>query len=175
MSLKSFFHAIGEFISNIFKKAEPVAKKAVAFAVDLTNKVKDFDDKNPGTVDLLTQIIPGSADDKVKTAIREKLPQIMTELKLVDSTLNLTDPNEIVASAIATLKTLSGDYKAAFLSSLANIVAVVAADGKLDMNDAILLVKWYYDHQNNDAVDTTVEPTPTVEVTEPTTEPAKEA
>ena len=157
MSLKRFLNKIGQFFSKLFKGLLPELKKAIHAGVTITDAIKNYDDTHPGFVDLITKIIPGEWDDKVKDLVREKLPSVMIELKLVDATLGLTDPDEIVAAAIKTIKQLSGDYRSAFLNSLSIIIAQVAADGKLDWNDAAYLLKWYYDHKDVPEVDTTVE------------------
>ncbi len=157
MSLKSILRDIGQWISNIFKKFDPVAKKAVSIAVDIVDAIKNFDTATPFVGNLIAQLIPGDADDKIIAAIRAKLPQIVIELKLVDETLGLTDPEEIVLAAIKVIKQLDGDYKSSFLHSLAVILTQVAADGKIDWSDAIYVVQWFYDHKDDDEVDTTVD------------------
>jgi len=156
MSLKKFFRKIGQFFEKLFKGLLPELKKAVHVGVTITNAIKEFDLANGGTVDIITKLIPGEWDDKLKEKVRDELPMIMVQLQLVDNTMTLTNKDEIVASAVKTLQQLSGDYRSAFLNSLAIIVAQVAADGKLDWNDAAYILKWYYDNQNVDAIDTNV-------------------
>ena len=156
MSLKKFFRKIGLFFEKLFKGLLPDLKKAVHIGVIVTNAIKDFDLKNAGTVDIITKLIPGEIDDKIKDKIREELPMIVTQLQLVDNTMMLTNKDEIVASAVKTLQQLSGDYRSSFLNSLSIIIAQVAADGKLDWNDAKYILAWYYDNQKIDAIDTTV-------------------
>jgi hypothetical protein len=112
--------------------------------VTVTEAIKNFDTKNPIAADILTSIIPGELDDTIKNKIRAELPKIVTELKLVDATLSLKDPNEIMLAAVKVIQQLDGDYSNAFLHNLSILVAQVAADGKLSWGDAILLVEWYY-------------------------------
>ncbi len=157
MSLKSILNAIGNFFANLFKDLAPIAKKAVAIGVQVTDAIKKFDTEHPDVTDIITKLIPGDADDRAAALIREKLPSVMIELRLVDATLGLTDPNEIVAAGTKVIQQLAGDYKSSFLNSLSIILSQVAADGKLDWDDAVYLGKWYYDHKNVDEVDTTVE------------------
>lgn len=147
MSLKKFFQKIGAFFQRLFEGLLPELKKAVHVGVTITDAIKNFDLTHPGAADILTAIIPGEWDDNLKNKIRENLPKIMTELRLVDTTLNLTDPNEIMAAAIKVLQQLSGDYRSAFLNSASIVIAQVAADGKFDWNDVVYLEKWYYDHR----------------------------
>lgn len=147
MSLKSIIHSIGGFFAHLFSGLLPELKSAIHIGVTVVDAIKTFDTASPEVADILTAIIPGTFDDKIKNLLREKLPSILIELRLVDATLGLTDPNEITAAAVKTLQQLSGDYHSAFLNSLSIIVAQVAADGKLDWNDAAYLLKWYYDHK----------------------------
>jgi len=156
MSLKKFFRKIGQFFEKLFKGLLPDLKKAIHIGVIVTNAIKEFDLANAGTVDIITKLIPGELDDKIKDKIREELPMIMTQLQLVDNTMMLTNKDEIVASAVKTLQQLSGDYRSAFLNSLSIIVAQVASDGKLDWNDAKYLLSWYYDNQKVDEIDTAI-------------------
>lgn len=164
MSLKSIFHDIGQWVANMFKHIEPVAKKAVAIGVQVTSAIKDFETTNPEVVDTITKLIPGTADDKAVSAIRETLPKAMIELKLVDATLGLTDPDAIVKKGIEVIQQMSGDFKSATLNSLSIILTRVAADGKLGWDDAVYLGKWFYDHEHNPEVDTTVEDAPIANV-----------
>ena len=154
--MKKFFAMIGHFFSNLFKGLAPELKKAVSIGVAITDAIKNFDLAHPEVADIITKLIPGDIDDKIAAAIRAKLPELVTELKLVDATLNLTNPNEIVAAAVKVLQQMSGDYKSATLNSLSIIISRIAADGKLDWNDAVYLGKWLYDHKDNAEVDTTL-------------------
>lgn len=147
MFLSKLLKSIGEFFSRLWHGLLPELKAAIHVGVVITNAVKEFDLNNPAIVDIITSLIPGNLDNKIVAKIREALPKICIELKLVDATLGLTDPQEIVKAAIKTMQQLSGDYKSAFLNSFSIIVAQVAADGKLDWNDAAYLLKWYYDNQ----------------------------
>lgn len=151
MSLKSFLHDIGQFFGRLFKHLPEDLKKAVAIGVEITNKIKEFDTSHPGLVDIITQIIPSHWDDDLKNKFREYLPKVLTELKLVDASLGLTDPNEIVAAAIKALQAIDSDFaiKSATLNSLSIIAAQIASDNKLDWDDAVYLLKWYYDHKKD--------------------------
>lgn len=151
MSLKSFIKGIRNFFRKLFSKLPNELKKAVEFGVEITNKIKEFDANNPGLVDVLTAIIPGHWDDDLKMKFRVYLPKLLTELKLVDAALDLTDPNEIVAEAIRILKTMDSEFdiRSATLNSISILAAQLASDNKLDWNDAVYLLKWYYDHKQN--------------------------
>ncbi|MBC7509677.1 MAG: hypothetical protein H7320_13155 [Ferruginibacter sp.] len=147
MSLKSFLNKIANFFANIFNKLLPELQNAVHIGVTITEAIKTFDTKNGVIVDILTAIIPGDVDDLIKTKLREALPKIVVELKLVDATLGLTDPAEIMAAAVKVIQGLDGNTNSAFLHSFSVLAAQVAADGKLDFGDGVYLLQWYYDHK----------------------------
>ena len=97
--------------------------------------------------DVLTAIIPGDIDDKIKEVLRAKLPVILTELKLADTCAGLTNPADITSCAIKVLQGIEGDTQSAFLHNLSILVAGVAADGKLSWSDGVYLLQWYYEHE----------------------------
>lgn len=154
MSLASILRDIGNWISKKWKSLTPIAKKAIGIAVDVTTAIKLFDTASPQIADIITRLIPGDKDDKAVALIRAKLPLVMLELKLVDETLGLTDPEEIVLAGIKVIQQMQGDYKWGTLNNLSIILARIAADGKLDWNDAVYLAKYFYDNDPNPDNDT---------------------
>lgn len=147
MSLQTFLVKIWLSIENFFSGIMPELKTAVHVGVQVTEAIKTFDTNNPEAADILTALIPGSLDDTIKAKIREELPKVVVELKLVDATLGLTDPNAIMLAAVRFIQQLDGDYSNAFLHDISIIVSKVAADGKLTWSDAVYLLQWYYDHK----------------------------
>ena len=144
MSLKSFLAKIWSTIKSLFDGMESELKTAIHISVLVVENIKKFID-SPGA-DIFTMLIPGDVDDKIKDLLRNKLPVILTELKLADSCLQLTDQNEITACAIKTLQGLGDNVKSAFLHSLSVLIAEVIADGKLTWSDGVYLSEWYYQH-----------------------------
>lgn len=147
MSLRSFFNNLFQQIAKFFKGLLPELKQAVHKGVQIVEAIKDFDTTNPEVADILTAIIPGTWDDALKDKLRAALPKIVVELRLVDAAAGLTDPQEIMAAAVAFIQQLDGDYQSAALHDLSIITAQVAADGKLDWHDAVYLLQWYYEHK----------------------------
>jgi len=145
--MKKLLQKIAEWIKKLFGNLLPELQKAISVGVTITEAIKNFDTANPIVADILTTIIPGDLDDNIKAKIREELPKIVVELKLVDATLGLKDPNDIMLAAVKVIQQLDGDYSSAFLHSLSILIAQVAADGKLTWQDAIYLAEWFYDNQ----------------------------
>ena len=136
---------IWERVRAFFSRIAPDMKKALHIGVVITDRLNHFV-QSPGA-DILTELIKGDWDDKIKEALRVELPKIVVELKLAEKCSTLTDPNEIVACAIEELKQISGDYKSAFLHDLSILIAQIAADGKLSWSDGVYLLQWYYEHR----------------------------
>lgn len=149
MSLKSFLHNIWAMISQIFTSLKTEAQQAVHIGAQITDAIKTFDTAHPAALDILTALIPGTLDDTIVAKLRAELPKIVVELRLIDATKGLTDPNEIMLAATKVIQQLSGDYRSTFLNSLSILITKVASDGKLDWNDAAYVMKWFYDHEYN--------------------------
>jgi hypothetical protein len=146
----NFFKKLWTGIKKVFDKFAPDVKNAIHIGVTIVDNMKVFVDSP--VADVLTAIIPGDVDDKIKELLIKYLPKIVIEMKLAEQCTELTDPNEIVACAIKTLQQIGGDWisddaKKNFYDSLAVLIAQVAADGKLSFDDAKAVIKWYYDHQ----------------------------
>lgn len=142
MSLSKFLKKIWQGIKKLFDGLTPKLKDAIHIAVTIVEKIKNFV-AGPGA-DVLTAIIPGELDDAIKDKLREWLPKIFIELKLVEECAGETDPNKIVECGIRTLQKISGDFQSAFLHDLSILIAQVAADGKLTWSDAVFILEWYY-------------------------------
>lgn len=149
MSLLSFLKKIWAAIKSLFDGLPTEFKSAIHIGVIVVEQIKTVIDSP--VADVLTAIIPGDADDKIKALLREKLPVLLAELKLADQCGELTDPAEIVDCAIKTLQQLSGDIKSAFLHNIAILAAQVAADGQLTWSDGVYLLEWYYKNKYNPA------------------------
>lgn len=145
MSLKSFLSKIWLAITGLFDGMDPELKIAIHIGVLIVENIKHVVDSPEA--DIAAAIIPGDIDDQIKTLLRNKLPIILTELKLADNCAELTNPDDIIACAVKTLQGLYGDIKSAFLHELSILLAQIAADGKLTWSDGVYLLEWYYQHQ----------------------------
>jgi hypothetical protein len=145
MSLKSFLSKIWNEIKALFDGIPAELKTAIHIGVEVAENVKTFVDSP--AADILTAIIPGDIDDKVKSWLRAKLPPILTELKLADSCGQLTDPGDITKCAVRVLQGLDKNIQNAFLHNLSILIAQVAADGQLSWSDGVYILQWYYEHE----------------------------
>ncbi len=145
MSLKSFLNSIGHFFEKIFKGLKKPAKLAIHWGVLITENIKNFVDSE--AADVLTSIIPGTLDDKIKEKLRTAIPEILVKLKLADECADETDPQKLTACAIKVLQAIEKPFRNDFLDALAVQIGIVAADGKLTWDEAKSVLKWYYDHK----------------------------
>ncbi len=145
MSLNTFLKKIWNQIEVLFGGLPSEIKAALQIGITITENIKNFVDSP--IVDILTSIIPGNIDDVIKDKLRASLPVLLTELKLVESSLSLTQPDLIVKAAIAVIQTMDKNIKPGILHQLSILMAQVAADGKLSWSDGVLLSQWYYEHK----------------------------
>jgi len=145
MSLKSFLAKIFYSIKTFWTGLEPELKVAVGIGVLVTQNLKNFV-FSPG-MDVLAAIIPNGIGAEIETILRSSLPGLLIHLQLVDATLGLTDPNEIMAAAIKTLQSLNVDVKNPFFHNISILVAQLAADGKLTWSDGVYLLEYYYQNE----------------------------
>lgn len=174
MSLRSFFNGIFAAIASLFHGLVPELKKAIDIAYQVTNSIKSFDSSMPLVGDLLSHLLPSHLGEEVINILRLKLPEIVVKLRLVDVTLGLIDPNEIMQVAIKAISAMDGQTKNVFLNSLSIMIAQEAADGHLAWDVAAYTGKWYFDHNGSLADVTPTEPiaAPVAEVSTPVEETA---
>lgn len=140
----SFLTKLWQSVKHLLGSLEPLAKEGIHIGVTVTDAIKTFDTANPIAADILTALIPGTLDDTIKVKLREMLPKIVVGLRLVDDSLRLTDPNEIMLAATKVIQNLDGNFKNAALHSLSLLITEAAADGHLTWSDAVLVVESYY-------------------------------
>ena len=145
MSLKSFITRIWNTVRSLFNSFPLSLKTAVHIGVAVTENIKHFVDSP--LEDVLTAIIPGEVDNKIREVLKNGIPIILTNLKLADECGLTKDPQEITKCAIKLLQNLEGEIKSAFLHNLSVLISQLAADGKLSWSDGVYIVEWYYQHQ----------------------------
>jgi hypothetical protein len=145
MNIKSFLNKLLNSFKKLFNKFPAQLKTAVNIGITVTENIKKFTD-SPVT-DVLTVIIPGNIDDRIKQILRVGLPVLLAELKLADSCLNKEDPQQVTTCAISFLNSLDKHIKDAFLHNLSVLVAQLTADGKLSWSDGVCIVEWYYQNK----------------------------
>jgi hypothetical protein len=145
MSIKSFLNKLWQSIRSLFNSFPAELKEAVSIGIIVTQNIKTIIDSP--VADILTTIIPGDIDDKIKQILRAAIPVILTDLRLASNCGTPTNPQEITKCAVETLQKLDGDIKSAFLHNLSVMIAQAAADGQLSWSDGVCILEWYYQHK----------------------------
>jgi hypothetical protein len=145
IQVPTWLKKIWKAIQTIFNRIPAELKTAIHTGVVVTENIKTFVESP--AADILTVIIPGETDDRIKAVLRAALPQILVQLKLADDCAGVTSPAELTICAIKTLQSLTGDLKSAFLHNLSVLIAQVAADGKLTWQDGASIMEWYYQNR----------------------------
>lgn len=145
MKIPTWLQKIWRSIQNLFNHIPAELKTALHTGVVVTENIKTFVDSP--AADILTTLIPGDTDDRIKATLRTALPGILIQLKLADSCSSASTPEQITSCAIKTLQSLTGDLKSAFLHNLSVIISTVASDGKLSWKDAASIMEWYYQNK----------------------------
>lgn len=150
MSLGSFLAKIWDHLKQLFGALPKELKNAIHIGVTVVEAIKAVIESP--VADVLTAIIPGDIDDRIKDWLRAQIPGILVEMQLTADCSGLTDPNEITACGLKVLSGLGVDVKSAFYHNLSILIAQVAADGKLTWSDGVYLLQWYYEHKDEKEV-----------------------
>jgi hypothetical protein len=143
MSLKDFFHHIGDFFARIPHEV----REAVSNSLAVTTAIKKFMD---GPVpDILTAIIPGDWDDELKKLIREKLSQVMPYLIIVDNCKQYEDLEALMLCWIDQVKKQPKEVQDALMHKLAALLTAYQ-HGKAEKQSFYdFAVQLQYTHNRN--------------------------
>lgn len=133
-----FLKKLWESIKALYLKLKPETKRAIVIAIEVTSRLNNF--VQSGTADIITALIPGISDDRIKDRLRIILPEVLKSLKLAENALD--DPEEIVKEAIEKLRSLEGDAKSGFLHIIAAMIARKLAN--IEWSDTVAVVEYKY-------------------------------
>lgn len=145
MSIITFIAGLWAAISKLWKKLPAELKAAVHVGISLVENIKAFIDSP--VADILTAIIPGDLDDQLKIKLRRLLPIWLQAMRLADATLDVTDPQAIMQTALQSIRELDPLMTAGVYHQLSILIAQVAADGKLNWSDGVVVLEWVYNNQ----------------------------
>ena len=145
IKIPTWLKKIWSTIQKLFNRIPEDLKVAIHTGVLITENIKTFVDSP--VADIITLLIPGETDDRIKAMLRKAIPQILVQLKLADSCTEIENPIELTTCAVKTLQSLTGDLKSVFLHNLSVLIAQVAADGKLTWQDGASIMEWYYQNR----------------------------
>jgi hypothetical protein len=144
-------------LSNIWKSVKRKydsiryrTKKLVPIAINVVQGLKQVME-NPVTdpiLEIIKRAIPGQADDllisKITKVVREQLPKVLLDLKMIESVANIQDQNEQLKAVIAQLKLSSDQTKLIIYHGIASLILECLSDGELSWSDAIAISEYYY-------------------------------
>lgn len=142
MSLKKFIQHVWAEIAKLWHKLDNEAKVLVPVVIKLVDNIRKFVDSP--VADVLTVVIPGDIDDKLKAELRVIIPKVLLELNMVDAIANITDPNEQLKAIIARLKLSGVHAQDIFWHGLASKFLELSSDGKFSWNDSIALADYFF-------------------------------
>lgn len=137
------------WITRLWKSIKPDAEKALIIGMKITDAIKDA--VNNPAADILTAVIPGDLDDKIKEKLRIAAPKVVITLGLVNECKDEKDEAEILRCASRTLQNIKESYMGDqaygnLCDSLAVMMAQVAADDKISWDDLKYVSKWFFDN-----------------------------
>jgi len=140
------FRRLWNWLKSTLSKLESLKDKYLPVAVNVVQAVKKAIES--GTFDVVAGVIktliPGTIDDDVIDSIvkytKERIPFLCVELQI----LKATNGNDI-DKALAALKLTYGDKWEQFTSGLAGELLTFLADDKIDVAEAKILAKKFYD------------------------------
>ena len=148
--MKQLLKRIWNAVKNVYAKIVDETRQMVPVAINVIEAVKEVMDTPVDDIlaFVIKKSIPGTADDvlidKISSVIKEWLPKILIELKVVQSIANIDDPNKQLQAIFDELKLSSDETKAIIYHGLATLILEKLSDGKLSWSDAGAIAEYYY-------------------------------
>lgn len=136
--LHRLWQAIDKVFKNASKEIREIALPVAVKAVDTLKALIDLDQAN------LIGKIAGSKGVVFEEKVRDLLPKILLELKLVEKCASKETTEEIIACAVTELRLSSDRAKDAFFHSISAMLLKDLSDGKLSWSECVELVEFYY-------------------------------
>lgn len=148
--MKKLLEKIWSTIKLVFNKAGEETRKLVPVAINVVQGLKSVMDSPVDDVilSIVKAAIPGDADDilidKITSVVKEYLPKVLLDLKIVDAIANIEDQNEQLKAILAQFKLSSDETKNIVFHGLSCLILEKLADGKLSWSDSIAISEYYY-------------------------------
>lgn len=139
MNIKKIINSIWASIKNMYLALRGEVKQTLPIIVQTIENIKTYQDD--GSIDAMTAIIPGEADNWLAAQLRTVLPKLLKSLHLC---AQLDDPNEELKCAIKNLQLSSDDAKDILLHGLASKLMELTSNGKLQWKNVIGLAEFIF-------------------------------
>lgn len=119
--MKKFFSKIVSFLQTLFTNLDAWIHEHVQPSIELVQRFKEFIDSP--AVDILTALIPGTADDKAAAWIRANLPKAINTLSITDAINKEKSFEKKLLLLAEYLKTLSPEMRNGVYLRLSSLIA----------------------------------------------------
>lgn len=143
MSLKHLLNTVLEEMSDFIQHILPSTKHLLDAAIHIVNVLNKIVVSEAS--ELLTMIIPGDLDNKIRAKLIDRLPQILVGLKLAKDELDKS-PDEIILEGIKTIQSMEPDIKAVTLQSIFQLVGNTITDDSVKLSDLQKIGQSFYEH-----------------------------
>lgn len=150
--LKKAWKAIKSLFVNVYEKADEITKKLAPIAVYVVETAKRINESTTGDIIeyFVTSVIPGKTDDivikKARQTLRKVLPIILTQLQIVDTIAEISDPNEKFKAIIEAINLSPDSVKDEKYKELAGRILEALRDGNVTLSEAKDIAEYYYDN-----------------------------
>jgi hypothetical protein len=144
IKLRKWLQGIWIGISKMFHKLEKETKELLPAVVKVVNEIKKVID---GPIaDVITAIIPGELDDKLKDKLRAILPGVILKLNIIAAVNDLQDENEKLQAILAAINLSADETKNIYYHGLGALILEELSDGQFTWSDATAALEYYYAH-----------------------------
>jgi hypothetical protein len=141
--IRKLWLSVSGWVKGIFGNSLVWLKKNSQIAVNVTQKLKEIIESP--VADLVTALIPGELDNKIKDLLRKIVPEVAIKVGIAHNILQASEePNEAIAKIVEYLKTLPKEGRAAFWIQFAGELNFVLADGEITFPEAVALSQLVY-------------------------------
>lgn len=144
--MKKLFKFIGKLwngIKQLFSSVDKLLQQHISTAVITVENLKQLADSP--SLDVITAIIPGNVDDKIKEKLRDYLPVLLDQLRVYE-TCNKLDPDQKLQCIVRQINLSTNNIKNHLYHGLASLIIQTLSDGKLSFGDCIVLSEYYYNN-----------------------------
>jgi hypothetical protein len=138
------------FIKSLWLKLTAEVKELVPVAINVVEGIKVVMDSPVDDViaAVVKAAIPGDADDilidKITAIVKEWLPKVLLELKVIEGISDIKDQNEQLNAILAQFKLNSDETKNIFYHGFCSLILEKLSDGKVSWSDAIVISEYYF-------------------------------
>lgn len=148
--MKKIFKKVLALLSLLWHNVDKLVDKIAPIAIKIVEEIKKVNESATGDVVelIISRVIPGTTDDAILKAIREKLKEILPKtllaLNISVEISNLSDPEQQIRAIIKAINLSSDQAQNAFYHSLSAMIMDALADGKLTWSESVHIVEHYY-------------------------------